>query len=116
MPYIDGMVTAVPTANKQAYIEHASTAADMLKSWGAIRVVENWGDDVPKGETTDFQRAVQARDDEVIVFSWIEYPDKATRDAAMQRMMTPEAMEEFGEMPFDGRRMIFGGFETLFAK
>ena len=96
MTYIDGMVTAVPRANKQAYIAHASKAADMLKSWGATRVVENWG--------------------EVVVFSWIEYPDKATRDAAMQKMMTPEAMKEFGEMPFDGRRMIFGGFETLFAK
>ncbi|MHA6299736.1 DUF1428 domain-containing protein [Devosia sp. CAU 1758] len=116
MTYIDGMVTAVPQANRKAYIEHASKAADMLKSWGATRVVENWGDDVPTGENTDFQRAVQAKDDEVIVFSWIEYPDKATRDAAMKKMMTPEAMKEFGEMPFDGRRMIFGGFETLFVK
>ncbi|MCP8883162.1 DUF1428 domain-containing protein [Devosia sp. XJ19-1] len=116
MSYIDGMVTAVPKANRQAYIAHASKAADLLRSWGATRVVENWGDDVPKGENTDFQRAVQAKDDEVIVFSWIEYPDKATRDAAMKKMMSPEAMAEFGEMPFDGRRMIFGGFETLFVK
>ena len=60
--------------------------------------------------------AVQAKDDEVVVFSWIEYPDKATRDAAMRKMMAPEAMQQFGEMPFDGKRMIFGGFETLFAK
>jgi len=116
MTYIDGMVTAVPEANKQAYIAHASKAADMLRSWGATRIVENWGDDVPKGETNDFYGAVQAKDDEVVVFSWIEYPDKATRDAAMAKMMTPEAMKEFGEMPFDGKRMIFGGFETLFAK
>jgi len=116
MPYIDGMVTAVPKANRQAYIAHASKAAEMLKSWGATRVVENWGDDVPKGELNDFYGAVQAKDDEVVVFSWIEYPDKATRDAAMQKMMSPEAMQQFGAMPFDGKRMIFGGFETLFAK
>ena len=116
MAYIDGMVTAVPKANKQAYLEHAARAAEMLKSWGATRVVENWGNDVPKGEVNDFYGAVQAKDDEVVVFSWIEYPDKATRDAAMQKMMSPEAMKQFGEMPFDGKRMIFGGFETLFAK
>ena len=116
MPYVDGIVTGVPRANSQAYIEHASKAADLLKSWGATRIVENWGDDVPKGENNDFYGAVQAKHDEVVVFSWIEYPDKATRDAAMQKMMSPEAMAEFGEMPFDGRRMIFGGFETLFER
>jgi uncharacterized protein YbaA (DUF1428 family) len=116
MPYIDGMVAAVPKANRQAYIAHAAKAADLLRSWGATRVVENWGDDVPKGENNDFYSAVQAKPDEVVVFSWIEYPDKATRDAAMQKMMSPEMMEEFGEMPFDGRRMIFGGFETLFTR
>jgi uncharacterized protein YbaA (DUF1428 family) len=116
MAYIDGMVTAVPKANKQAYVAHAARAAEMLRSWGATRVVENWGDDVPRGENNDFHGAVQAKDDEVVVFSWIEYPDKATRDAAMAKMMTPEAMEQFGKMPFDGKRMIFGGFETLFAK
>ena len=116
MAYIDGMVTAVPRANKQAYVEHAARAAEMLRSWGATRVVENWGDDVPKGELNDFYGAVRAKDDEVVVFSWIEYPDKATRDATMQKMMAPEAMQQFGEMPFDGKRMIFGGFETLFAK
>ncbi|WEJ58432.1 DUF1428 domain-containing protein [Devosia sp. FJ2-5-3] len=114
MTYVDGFVAAVPRANKELYISHARAAAELFTQWGALRVVENWGDDVPPGEHTDFQRAVQAKDDEVIVFSWIEYPDKATRDAIQKRMMGPE-MAEFPEMPFDGKRMIFGGFNTLFA-
>lgn len=116
MTYIDGFVAAVPKANREAYIEHASKAADLLKTWGATRIVENWGDDVPRGETNDFYGAVQAKDDEVVVFSWIEYPDKATRDAAMKKMMSPETMSGIPDMPFDGQRMIFGGFETLFVK
>lgn len=116
MTYIDGFVAAVPRANRAAYIEHASKAADLLKSWGALRVVENWGDDVPRGQVNDFYGAVQAKDDEVVVFSWIEYPDKATRDAVLAKMMSPEAMEGVPDMPFDGQRMIFGGFETLFEK
>lgn len=116
MSYVDGMVAAVPRANKQAYLEHAARAAEKLRSWGATRVVETWGDDVPRGELNDFYGAVRALDDEIIVFSWIEYPDKATRDTAMQKMMSPEAMADFGEMPFDGRRVIFGGFEMLLDK
>lgn len=115
MTYVDGFVAAVPKANKDLYIAHSRAAAERLKSWGATRVVENWGDEVPKGETNDFYGAVMAREDEVIVFSWIEYPDKATRDAAMEKMMSPEGMEGVPDMPFDGRRMIFGGFSTLFA-
>lgn len=115
MAYVEGFVAAVPKANKQLYIDHARAAAERIKSWGATRVVENWGDDVQKGETTDFFGAVQAKDDEVIVFSWIEYPDKATRDAVSKKMMSPEGMEGIPDMPFDGRRMIYGGFSTLFA-
>ncbi len=115
MTYVDGFVAAVPKANKDLYVAHSRAAAERLKDWGATRVVENWGDEVPKGETNDFYSAVMAKDDEVIVFSWIEYPDKATRDAAMKKMMSPEGMEGVPDMPFDGRRMIFGGFTTLFA-
>lgn len=114
MPYIDGFVAAVPKANKQAYIEHAREASVLFKEWGATRCVENWGDEVPAGEQTDFMRAVQAKPDEVIVFSWIEYPDKATRDAAAQKMMSDARMQAM-RMPFDGARMIYGGFETLFS-
>lgn len=115
MTYIDGFVAAVPKANKELYIAHSRAAAERLKSWGASRVVENWGDEVPPGEITDFQRAVKAKEDEVIVFSWIEYPDKATRDAVVKKMMSPEDMAGVPDMPFDGARMIFGGFENLFV-
>ncbi len=115
MTYVDGFVAAVPKANKDLYIAHSRAAAERLKAWGATRVVENWGDDVPRGETNDFYGAVMAKDDEVIVFSWIEYPDKATRDTVMEKMMSPEAMEGVPDMPFDGRRMIFGGFANLFS-
>lgn len=114
MRYIDGFVAAVPTANKQQYKEHATKAFEIFKNLGATRMVECWGDDVPTGQTTDFQRAVKANGDETVVFSWIEYPDKATRDAANDKMMNDPAVEEpMGDMPFDGKRMIFGGFETL---
>ena len=114
MPYIEGFVAAVPTADREKYIEHARGAVDYFKKLGATRVVECWGDDVPKGELTDFYKAAQAKDDESVIFSWIEYPDKATRDAANEKMADdPEMMEELGEMPFDGKRMIFGGFEQV---
>ncbi|MBD8066274.1 DUF1428 domain-containing protein [Devosia sp. PTR5] len=116
MPYIDGFLAAVPKANKEKYLRHSRAAAELFRKWGATRVVENWGDDVPKGTVTDFYRATQAKDDEVIVFSWIEYPDKATRAAIQKRMMEDPEMASVGDMPFDGKRMIFGGFETLFAE
>ena len=109
MPYIEGFVAAVPTANKDAYIKHASEAIEYFKGLGATRFVECWGDDVPKGEVTDFYKAVQAKDDETVIFSWIEYPDKATRDAANEKMANDPEMANM-EMPFDGKRMIFGGF------
>ncbi|MGB3337288.1 MAG: DUF1428 domain-containing protein [Devosia sp.] len=114
MPYIDGFVAAVPTANKQAYIDHAREAGALFKQWGATRIVETWGDDVPAGEQTDFMRAVQAKPDESIVFSWVEYPDKATRDAAGQKMMSDPSMQAM-KMPFDGARLIYGGFNSLFV-
>ena len=114
MTYIEGFVTAVPTANKDAYIAHANTAADMILSFGATRMTENWGDDVPRGERTDFYRAVGAKEDETVVFSWFEYPDRAARDAANERMMADPRMEEMArDMPFDGSRMIYGGFASV---
>lgn len=115
MTYVDGFVAAVPKANKEAYITHSRAAAELFIEWGATRVVENWGDDVPPGTLTDFQRAVQAKDDEVIVFSWIEYPDKATRDEVQKKMLNDAGMSTVPDMPFDGSRMIFGGFANLFA-
>ena len=114
MPYVDGFVLAVPTANKQKFIEHATTGDAAFLEYGATRVLECWGDDVPAGKQTDFQRAVQAKDDEAIVFSWVEWPDKATRDTAMKKMMDDPRMDPAkNPMPFDGARMIYGGFQPV---
>lgn len=110
MSYIDGFVIAVPNANRGKFIEHAHTFDAFFLEFGATRVVECWGDDVPDGKLTDFRRAVQATPDEAVAFSWIEWPDKATRDAGMEKIMKDPRMEAASDMPFDGKRMIFGGF------
>lgn len=116
--FIDGLVLAVPTANKDAFIEHSNLMDARFLELGALRVVESWGIDVPDGKVTDFRRAVQANADETIVFSWIEWPDKATRDAAFGKMMDPANPEPLMDqekypVPFDGKRMIFGGFAPV---
>jgi len=116
--YIDGFVIAVPKANKQKFIEHATKGDTVFTDLGATRVIECWGDDVPDGKVTDFRRAVQAKEDEAVVFSWIEWPDKATRDAGMARMgelmkTDPRMNPETNPMPFDGMRMIYGGFMPI---
>ena len=114
MAYIDGFVIAVPTANKQKFIEHARMFDPLFIEFGATRVVEGWGDDVPAGKVTDFQRSVLATADEAVVFSWIEWPDKATRDAGMAKMMEDPRMDpSLNPMPFDGARMIYGGFSPV---
>ena len=113
MAYIDGFVAAVPVANKGVYREHAARMAEAMKGLGATRVIETWGDDVPEGEVTSFTMAVQRKADEAVIFSWVWWPDKATRDAAWKRMMDDPAMSNFADMPFDGKRMIFGGFEVM---
>ncbi|HYG44421.1 MAG TPA: DUF1428 family protein [Bordetella sp.] len=111
MKYVEGFVVAVPTANKEAYIKHAAAAAPIFKEFGVTRMVECWGDDVPDGKVTDFRGAVKAKDDEEVVFSWFEYPSKEVRDAANQKIMDDPRMKAMGDnMPFDGKRMIFGGF------
>jgi uncharacterized protein YbaA (DUF1428 family) len=110
MSYIDGFVIAVPTANREQFIGHAHTFDAIFIEFGATRVLECWGEDVREGKLTDFRRAVQAKPDESVVFSWVEWPDKATRDAGMEKFMKDPRMEAAGDMPFDGKRMIFGGF------
>lgn len=115
MSYIDGFVVAVPKNKKDIFTKHANIADEAFMEWGATRILECWEDDVPDGKVTDFRRAVQASDGEAVVFSWIEWPDKATRDAGMQKMMAametdPRINPEKNPMPFDGMRMIFGGF------
>jgi uncharacterized protein YbaA (DUF1428 family) len=118
MSYIDGFVIAVPKTNKQKFIEHARKGDSVFVELGATRILECWGDDVPDGKLTDFRRAVQAKEDEAVVFSWIEWPDKTTRDAAMSRMddlmkNDPRMSPESNPMPFDGKRMIYGGFAPV---
>lgn len=114
MAYIEGFLVAVPVANKDAYIKAATGMVAMMKEFGVVRFVETWGDDVPEGQVTDMRRAVKATEDETVVFSWFEYPDKAARDTAGARMRADPRMEDMGkDMPFDGMRMIYGGFETL---
>ncbi|MBA3864196.1 MAG: DUF1428 domain-containing protein [Erythrobacter sp.] len=120
MTYIDGFVIAVPKAHRQKFIDHATHADSIFIEMGAIRVMECWADDVPTGEHTDFRMAVKATDDEEVVFSWIEWPDKATRDAGMAKMMAPDFADPrmdpvANPMPFDGKRMIFGGFVPVVA-
>lgn len=114
MSYIDGFVIAVPTAKKADFIDFATTVDALFKDYGALRVVECWGDDVPTGKVTDFPRAVHAQDDETIVFSWIEWPDKQTRDTALEKMVNDPRMDSKKHpMPFDGARMIYGGFTKV---
>ncbi len=118
MSYIDGFVIAVPTANKQQFIDHATFTDTLFKELGAVRVIECWGDDVPDGTRTDFRKAVDAKEDETVVFSWVEWPDKATRNEArvrMHEMMDSDRRfdEEVNPVPFDGKRMIYGGFATV---
>ncbi|MGF1543218.1 MAG: DUF1428 domain-containing protein [Parvularculaceae bacterium] len=117
MTYVDGFVAPVPTANKDAYLKHAELAASVFKEHGAVSVVESWGDDVPKGEVTDFHRAVAAKDDEAVVFSWVTWPDKAARDAGWKKVMDdPRMSPEQNPMPLDGKRLIYGGFERILER
>lgn len=114
MKYVEGFVVAVPAANKDAYLKLASDYASLFKEFGATRVVECWGDDVPDGKLTDFRGAVKAKDDEVVVFSWFEYPSKEVRNGAVEKMKSDPRMNKPGsQMPFDGKRMIFGGFVPI---
>jgi uncharacterized protein YbaA (DUF1428 family) len=118
MTYVDGYVLAVPTANKAEFVEMAKSIDGFFMQHGALRVVECWGEDVPHGKLTDFHMAVQAKDDETVVFSWIEWPDKATRDEAMASMLDMmKADERFDPEKnppcFDGKRMILGAFTPV---
>lgn len=114
MRYIEGFVVPVPDANREAYRRHAAEAQPIFKELGVARMVEAWGDDVPDGKVTDFRRAVQAKDGESVVFSWFEYPSKEARDAANEKMRNDPRMAAMGaSMPFDGKRMIMGGFEPF---
>jgi uncharacterized protein YbaA (DUF1428 family) len=113
MSYVDGFVVPVKSEDKERYRAAAVVVHAKLRAWGALRQVECWGDDVPDGKHTDFKRAVAAEPGETVVYSWIEWPSKDVRDAAQKKMMEDPEMQTI-DMPFDGKRMIFGGFATLF--
>jgi uncharacterized protein YbaA (DUF1428 family) len=112
MNYIDGYVIAVPQANKEKYLAQANLAAAIFKEFGALRVVETWADDVPEGKLTSFAMAVKCEPGEAVVFSWVEWPSKPVRDEGMKKFMADKRLQA-SDMPFDGKRMIFGGFQAI---
>jgi uncharacterized protein YbaA (DUF1428 family) len=114
MSYVDGFVAAVPTANRDKFRKHAEAAAVVFKEHGALKIVECWGDDVPEGKVTSFPMAVKRKEDETVVFSWIIWPSRKSRDEGMKKIMgDPRLQPDKNPMPFDGQRMIFGGFEVI---
>jgi uncharacterized protein YbaA (DUF1428 family) len=114
MTYVDGFVVAVLTEDREAYRRFAELAAVVFKENGALRVVECWGDDVPEGKLTSFPMAVKRKDDETVVFSWIVWPSRQVRDEGMKAVMAdPRSQSHTNAMPFDGKRMIYGGFEVI---
>lgn len=115
MGYVDGYVIAVPRKNKADYLRLAELSAAVFKDHGALSVVENWADDVPEGELTSFPMAVQCQEGEDVVFSWITWPSREARDAGNQAAMADPRFAGWdpADMPFDGKRMIFGGFVTV---
>ncbi|NJM65582.1 MAG: DUF1428 domain-containing protein [Acaryochloris sp. RU_4_1] len=113
MTYIDGFVIAVPTANRAAYQNIAEEAAILFKEHGALKLVECWGDDVPGGKLTSFPMAVKCEENETVVFSWIVWPSREVRDEGNQKVMADPRMQQPAEMPFDCKRMIYGGFEVI---
>jgi uncharacterized protein YbaA (DUF1428 family) len=114
MTYFEGFIVPVPEANRDAYRKTAENFSSIVQEFGVQRQVEAWDSDVPEGKVTDFRKAVDAKDDEKVVFSWFEYPSKAERDAANAKFRNDPRMEELGaNMPFDGKRMIIGGFDAI---
>jgi uncharacterized protein YbaA (DUF1428 family) len=115
MSYVDGFVIAVPTANKAAFVAHAEAIDPIFMEYGALKVVECWGDDVPDGKLTSFPMAVKKEENETVVFSWVIWPSREVRDAAWAKMQNdPRMSHETAPMPFDGKRMIYGGFKVVF--
>ena len=114
MTYFEGFIVPVPEANRGAYQKHATEFAPLVQQVGVRRMVECWESDVPEGKVTDFRKAVDATPGEKVVFSWFEYPSRQDRDAANEKFMSDPGMEEMGKnMPFDGKRMIMGGFDKI---
>ena len=113
MTYVSGFMAPVPEARKADYETHARNAWPMFRKYGALRMAECWGDDLPPGEVTSFPMAVKLAEGETAVLGWIEWADKAAADACWASMETDPGWQQMGDMPFDGKRMVFGGFEML---
>jgi len=112
--YVDGYVVPVPEGNKEAYRALSQKASEVFRDYGATRVVEAWADDVPDGKVTDYSRAAHKKDGEAIVYSWVEWPDKDARTRGWEKMMADERMKhDPDDTPFDGTRMIYGGFAPI---
>ena len=114
MPYVDGFVAAVPIENKAQFIDHAEQAAVVFKEYGALQVIECWGDDVPEGKVTSFPMAVRREPNETVVFGWITWPSREIRNQAMEKVMSdPRMQPDSNPMPFDGKRLIYAGFDVV---
>ena len=117
MAYVDGFVAAVPTAKREMYKQFAEEVAPLFKEHGALSSVDCWGDDVPEGEVTSFPMAVKCKEDETVVFSWITWPSRAARDEGNRKLMEDPRLKKLMEqMPFDGKRLIYGGFEIILER
>ena len=113
MSYITGFLTPVKTADKERYVKSAEKSWPLFQKYGALEQVETWGEDVPDGKVTSFPMAVKKEDDEVVVFSWLRWPDRATADKCWEQMQSDPAFSDM-DMPFDGKRMMWGGFAPVF--
>ena len=114
MSYVDGFLTPVPDARREEYRQHAADFAPIFKEYVATQVMECWGDDVPEGKVTSFPMAVKREPGESVVFSWVTWPSKAVRDAAWEKIMAdPRMPQDMSKMPFDGKRMMYGGFSPI---
>ena len=111
--YVNTYILAVPEERKDDYVRIAELYAEVAKDFGALEVCENWELEVPDGEHTDYRRAVNARPGEKIVMSWVIWPDRAAGAKAHKGMMDDPRMAAMGDMPFDGKRMILGGFKPI---
>ncbi|MEM5473329.1 DUF1428 domain-containing protein [Hoeflea sp. AS60] len=114
MAYVSGFMGSVPSERKQDYLDMATAAAEVFKEHGATRVVETWGDEVPDGKVTSMPMAVQAKEGEIVIFSWVWWPDKATYKSGMEKVMQDKRMDyDPATLPFDMKRMIYGGFDVI---
>jgi uncharacterized protein YbaA (DUF1428 family) len=117
MSYLDAFVAAVPTENKEKYLEHAKLSGVVFKDHGALKITEAWGDNISDGEVTSFPMAVKCSESETVVFSTVVWPSKEVRDAGWEAIMEdPRMAPENNPMPFDGKRLIYGGFDVLLGE